>query len=223
MSYCWRMGHTGARAAKREAWLATCGKESCEVLVLKDRPKLVTQGQIGVAARKQWYPDPQTRGVFGSHSAPTSGGSNPQSLPMSPHSGSWPHLVKRGPSKVSPRFPVNGTVRKTAPSLGEGFSISLVKVPMLSTSPNVAKSPCNLAKFDFLPSSAGMRRLVTSLPFVTDGGDCSPFARLRPISTSTLLTKCTIHRADDDDYDALNFPLPDHRRLRCTRPSGATP
>jgi len=30
--------------------------------------------RVVVAACKQWHPDPQTRGIFGSHSAPTSGG-----------------------------------------------------------------------------------------------------------------------------------------------------
>jgi hypothetical protein len=42
--------------------------------------------------------------------------------------------------KVSPRFPVCRRVMKTALSLGESFSFSLVEVPMLSTSPNLDKS-----------------------------------------------------------------------------------
>jgi hypothetical protein len=54
--------------------------------------------------------------------------------------GSCPDLVKQGRLKVSPRFPVRRRVGKTALSLGESFSISLVEVPMLSTSPNVAKN-----------------------------------------------------------------------------------
>jgi hypothetical protein len=55
--------------------------------------------------------------------------------------GSWPILVKQGGLKVSPRPPVRKRVEKTALSLGESFSFSLVEVPMLSTSPNLAKSP----------------------------------------------------------------------------------
>ncbi len=55
-------------------------------------------------------------------------------------SGSWPHLVIQGGLEVSPRFPVRRRVGKTAPSLGESFSISRVEVLILSTSPNVAKS-----------------------------------------------------------------------------------
>jgi hypothetical protein len=40
---------------------------------------------LSVAACKQWHPNPQTRGVFGSHSAPTSRGSSSHSPPMSSH------------------------------------------------------------------------------------------------------------------------------------------
>jgi hypothetical protein len=39
------------------------------------------------------------------------------------------------------RFPVHERVRKTALLLGRSFSIFLVEVAMLSTSPNVARSP----------------------------------------------------------------------------------
>src|SRR5262245_24570610 len=51
--------------------------------------------------------------------------------------GSWPILVKRGNSKVSQRFPVHGKVRRTVPLLRENSFISLVKVHVRSTSPNV--------------------------------------------------------------------------------------
>jgi hypothetical protein len=59
---------------------------------------------------------------------------------MPVQSGSWPDLVIQGGLKVSPRFSVRRRVGKTAPSLGESFSIPRVEVPMLSTSPNLAKS-----------------------------------------------------------------------------------
>jgi hypothetical protein len=60
-----------------------------------------------------------------------------------PKNGSCALLVKRDPLEVSPHFPVHRRARKTAPSLGESFSIPLVEVPMLSTSPNMPKSPKN--------------------------------------------------------------------------------
>jgi schlafen family protein len=41
--------------------------------------------RIAVAACKQRHVGSQTRGVFSSHSVPTSSGVGPQSLPMSPH------------------------------------------------------------------------------------------------------------------------------------------
>jgi DNA invertase Pin-like site-specific DNA recombinase len=37
--------------------------------------------RLGVAARKQWHVSSQTRGIFGSHSAPTRGGLGSQSPP----------------------------------------------------------------------------------------------------------------------------------------------
>jgi hypothetical protein len=46
---------------------------------------LTSQDSLGVAACKQRHPNPQTRGIFGSHSAPTRGGSGAHSPPMSPH------------------------------------------------------------------------------------------------------------------------------------------
>jgi hypothetical protein len=61
--------------------------------------------------------------------------------------GSWPYLVIQGGLEVSPRFPVRRRVGKTAPSLGESFSISRVEVLILSTSPNVAKSQDVLTPF----------------------------------------------------------------------------
>jgi hypothetical protein len=68
--------------------------------------------------------------------------------------GSCPDLVKQGGLKVLPRFLVRRRVGKTAPSLGESCSFSLVEVLILSTSPNLAKSPCNLAKpWEGSPSS----------------------------------------------------------------------
>jgi hypothetical protein len=48
--------------------------------------------------------------------------------------------VIQGGLEVLRRFPVSEGVKKTAPFLGERFCISLVEVPMLSTSPNPAKS-----------------------------------------------------------------------------------
>jgi hypothetical protein len=42
---------------------------------------------LAVAACKQRHPNPQTRVIFGSHTAPTRGGSGSQSPPMSPHFG----------------------------------------------------------------------------------------------------------------------------------------
>jgi len=41
--------------------------------------------RLVVAARKQWYPNPQTSAVFGSHWAPTDEPTSPHSPPMSPH------------------------------------------------------------------------------------------------------------------------------------------
>jgi hypothetical protein len=54
--------------------------------------------------------------------------------------GSWPVLVIQGRLEVSPRVPVHWMGRKTPASLGESFSIPLVEMPMLSTSPNMPKS-----------------------------------------------------------------------------------
>jgi hypothetical protein len=65
---------------------------------------------------------------------------------MGPNTGSWPYLVKRGGLEVSPRFPVRRGGGKTAPSLGESFSISPVEMLMPSTSPKAAKSPAYSAK-----------------------------------------------------------------------------
>jgi hypothetical protein len=59
---------------------------------------------------------------------------------MCPNTGSWPYLVKRGGLEVSPRFPVRRGGGKTAPSLGESFSISPVEMLMPSTLPKAAKS-----------------------------------------------------------------------------------
>jgi hypothetical protein len=61
--------------------------------------------------------------------------------------GSWPLLVKRGSLEVSKRFPVHRKGGKTTPLLRESSSIPLVDVPVLSTSPKVAKSPGILARF----------------------------------------------------------------------------
>jgi hypothetical protein len=72
--------------------------------------------------------------------------------------GSWPLLVKWGGLEVLPRVPVQRRVRKTAPSLEESFSILLVEVSALSTSPNVPKSPYNLAKFEHRVFEAAFRR-----------------------------------------------------------------
>jgi hypothetical protein len=47
--------------------------------------------------------------------------------------GSWALLVTTGGLKVSPRFPVRRRVVKTALSLGESFSISLVESMGTST------------------------------------------------------------------------------------------
>lgn len=55
-------------------------------------------------------------------------------------SGSWSHLVKRGCLEVLQRFPVHERVRKTVLLPRGSLSISLVEVPVLSTSPKVAKS-----------------------------------------------------------------------------------
>src|SRR5262245_35631952 len=51
--------------------------------------------------------------------------------------GSWPILVTRANSKVSPRSAVHGKVRKTAPLLRETTFISSGEVHVRSTSPNV--------------------------------------------------------------------------------------
>jgi hypothetical protein len=54
-------------------------------------------------------------------------------------------LVKQGGLKVSARFPVRRRVGIPAPSLGESFCISLIEVPMLSTSPRLIPlaKPCS--------------------------------------------------------------------------------
>jgi hypothetical protein len=54
--------------------------------------------------------------------------------------GSWPYLVKRGRLEVSQRFPVYRKAGKTAPLMRESLPFPLVEVPVLSTSPNLAKS-----------------------------------------------------------------------------------
>jgi hypothetical protein len=51
------------------------------------------------------------------------------------------YLVKWGRLKVSHHFPVYSRGEKTALLLRGSLSISLVKVPVLSTSPKLAKSP----------------------------------------------------------------------------------
>jgi hypothetical protein len=61
---------------------------------------------------------------------------------------SWPYLVKRGCLEVLKRFPVHERVRRTALLLRGSLSIFLVEVPVLSTSPNVAKSQQVVARFD---------------------------------------------------------------------------
>jgi hypothetical protein len=61
-----------------------------------------------------------------------------------PMHGSWAYLVKRGDLGVLHRFPVSERVRKAAPLPRGSFSISLIEVPALSTSPKLAKSPCTL-------------------------------------------------------------------------------
>jgi len=54
--------------------------------------------------------------------------------------GSWPLLVKRRRLEVSQRFSVHRRIGKTALLLKESPSIPLVEVPVVSTSPKVAKS-----------------------------------------------------------------------------------
>jgi hypothetical protein len=75
--------------------------------------------------------------------------------------GSWPYLVKRGRLEVSPRVPGHQRVRKTAPSLGESFSIPLVEVPMFSTSPNMPKSRPPLRWWGISPTRKGSLSAVT--------------------------------------------------------------
>src|SRR4030095_6246731 len=62
--------------------------------------------------------------------------------------GSWPVLVKRSCLELSPRVPAHRKGGKTAPLLRESSSMPLVEVPVLSTSPNVAKSQQVVAMFD---------------------------------------------------------------------------
>jgi hypothetical protein len=54
--------------------------------------------------------------------------------------GSWPILVKRGRLEVSHRFPAHRRGVKSTLFLRGSLSISLVKVPVRSTSPKEAKS-----------------------------------------------------------------------------------
>ncbi len=49
-------------------------------------------------------------------------------------------MAKQGGVEVWPRLPVHERAMKTAPFLRGSFFISLVEVPMLSTSPKLAKS-----------------------------------------------------------------------------------
>jgi hypothetical protein len=78
--------------------------------------------------------------------------------------GSWPYLVKRGRLEVSQRFPVYRRVGKAALLLRESPSTHLVEVPVLSTSPKLAKSPLTYTRAKRpLPSvqairSSGWRR-----------------------------------------------------------------
>ena len=60
--------------------------------------------------------------------------------------GSWPILVNWGGLEGLHRVPLHDRARKTALLLRGSFSIFLGEVPVLPTSPNVAKSPINLAK-----------------------------------------------------------------------------
>ena len=62
-------------------------------------------------------------------------------------SGSWPDLVKQGCVEVSRPFPFHQRARKTATLLGGSFSISLIEVPTLSTSPKAAKSRMGSSSF----------------------------------------------------------------------------
>ncbi len=55
-------------------------------------------------------------------------------------------MAKRGGLEVLHRIPVHERAMKTAPFLRGSFFISLVKVPVLSTSPKVPKSPVSFAK-----------------------------------------------------------------------------
>jgi hypothetical protein len=50
-------------------------------------------------------------------------------------------LVKQGRLEVLHRFPVHRKVGKTALLLRGGSSMPLIEVPVLSTSPKLAKSP----------------------------------------------------------------------------------
>jgi hypothetical protein len=68
--------------------------------------------------------------------------------------GSWPHLVIRGSLEVLPRVPVHRRRGKTASLLRGSLSIYLIEVPVLSASPNVAKSPDHCAKPSLPPFTA---------------------------------------------------------------------
>jgi hypothetical protein len=80
--------------------------------------------------------------------------------------GSWPVLVKRGCLEVSHPFPLHERAKKTALLLRGSFSISLVEVPVLSTSPKLAKSPSWL--------------------IVSFGAPCQPMARRLPAPRGML-------------------------------------
>ena len=61
-------------------------------------------------------------------------------MTLQDYTGSCPYLVRRGRLEVSQRFPVYRRVRKAALFLRESPSIPLSEVPVLSTSPKLAKS-----------------------------------------------------------------------------------
>jgi hypothetical protein len=92
------------------------------------------------------------------------------------HSPAVSHLVKRGDLEVLPRVPDSERIRKTASFLRGSFSIFLIEVPALTTSPNMAKSREVVAMCDLTHTAHGQLGVLLVHPGVLHGSCGAKYA-----------------------------------------------